>query len=68
MNYPPKFKSRAFSLNCQYVVALNGGTLQTILTSLADSERAFRRASLKSLADNAAEAYKTILRTVELNQ
>ena len=43
---------------------IDGMTIHTILTALADAERTYKKHGLIGLAENAANAYKAILASV----
>jgi hypothetical protein len=47
---------------------LDGMTLHTILTALADAQRMYKKAGLSGLADNATQAYKSLLSLTELSK
>jgi hypothetical protein len=50
------------NLNNQYdLKGVDGMTLHTILTALADAERMYKKAGMTGLAENAAQAYKSLL-------
>jgi hypothetical protein len=57
------------NLNNQYELkGVDGMTLHTILTALADAERMYEKAGMSGLAENAAQAYKSLLSLAELSK
>jgi hypothetical protein len=43
---------------------IDGMTIHTLLTALADAERMYKKAGMTGLAENAANAYKLILTSI----
>jgi hypothetical protein len=57
------------NLNSQYdLKGVDGMTLHTILTALTDAERMYKKAGMSGLADNAAQAHKSLLSLTELSK
>jgi hypothetical protein len=61
-----KNKSIKINLSEKYnLTNIEGMTIHTLLTALADAERMYKKAGMTGLAENAANAYKLILASVE---
>ena len=43
---------------------IDGMTIHTLLTALADAERMYKKVGMTGLAENAANAYKAILASI----
>ena len=58
-------ESVKISLSRKYNLAnIDGMTIHTLLTALADAERMYKKVGMTGLAENAANAYKAILASI----
>jgi hypothetical protein len=58
-------ESVAIKLSGKYnLTNIDGMTMHTLLTALADAERTYKKHGLTGLAENAANAYKLILGSI----
>ena len=46
------------------LINIEGMTIHTLLTALADAERMYKKVGMTGLAENAANAYKVILASI----
>jgi hypothetical protein len=61
-----KSESIEINLSGKYdLTDIDGMTIHTLLTSLADAERMYKKAGMAGLAENAANAYQLILASIE---
>jgi hypothetical protein len=47
-----------------HLTNIDGMTIHTLLTALADAERMYKKVEMTGLAENAANAYKVILNSI----
>ena len=60
-----KNESIKINLSGKYNLSnIEGLTIHTLLTALADAERMYKKAGMTGLAENAANAYKVILASI----
>jgi len=60
-----KNESIGINLSAKYdITDIDGMTIHTLLTALADAERMYKKAGMTGLAENAANAYKLILASI----
>lgn len=60
-----KNESVKINLSGKYnLTNIDGMTMHTLLTALADAERMYKKAGMTGLAENAANAYKRILASI----
>ena len=58
-------ESVKISLSGKYnLTNIEGMTINTLLTALADAERMYKKVGMTGLAENAANAYKAILASI----
>ena len=58
-------ESVKISLSQKYNLAnIDGMTIHTLLTALADAERMYKKVGMTGLSENAANAYKAILASI----
>jgi hypothetical protein len=58
-------ESVQISLSEKYnLIKIEGMTIHTLLTALADAERMYKKAGMTGLAENAANAHKVILASI----
>ena len=61
-----KNESIEINLSRKYnLTDIDGMTIHTLLTGLADAEKMYRKAGMAGLAENAANAYKLILASIQ---
>jgi hypothetical protein len=66
LNHSMKNGSIEINLSEKYdLTGIDGMTIHTLLTALADAERMYKKVGMAGLAENAANAYKMILASIE---